>query len=411
MAGSTQCLSRRSIDYSRLTDWGDLVGTLRYLQYRMLVLLIALGTSGALTLLVIHAARRYGRHLLDHDTSGPQKFHAYAVPRVGGIGIFVAMVASVPLLWLQLPQAGLLGMGILLCGLPAFTAGLVEDFTKAVSPRMRLLATAVSAGLAGLFLNALIPRTDIPGLDWLVGCVAGSAVVTVFAVAGIANSINIIDGFNGLASMCVVIMLAAICHVAFQVGDTAVALLALAGIGAVLGFFFWNFPAGLIFLGDGGAYFLGYLVAELSILLLVRNPTVSPLFPLLVCVYPVFETVFSIYRRRVLRSTPPSMPDGIHLHSLIYRRVLRWAVGDRSAKALTRRNSMTSPYLWVLCMLSVIPATLFWNNSALLGSFLGVFVLSYVALYWRIVRFRAPRVMHMFKSSAQLPDERDNRHS
>ncbi len=63
-------------------------------------------------------------------------------------------------------------------------------------------------------------------------------------------------------------------------------------------------------------------------------------------VYPITETLFSVYRRRVLRALPPSMPDGIHLHSLIYRRVMRWAVGDKGAKALTRRNSMTSPFLW-----------------------------------------------------------------
>jgi UDP-N-acetylmuramyl pentapeptide phosphotransferase/UDP-N-acetylglucosamine-1-phosphate transferase len=147
----------------------------------------------------------------------------------------------------------------------------------------------------------------------------------------------------------------------------------------------------MIFLGDGGAYFLGFYVAELSILLLARNPQVSPLFPLLVCVYPVFETLFSIYRRRFLRAVPPSMPDGIHLHSLIYRRVLRWAVGDRSAKALIRRNSMTSPFLWALCMMSVAPAVLFWKNSAILAAFLALFGLSYVALYWSIVRFRSPR--------------------
>jgi UDP-N-acetylmuramyl pentapeptide phosphotransferase/UDP-N-acetylglucosamine-1-phosphate transferase len=96
--------------------------------------------------------------------------------------------------------------------------------------------------------------------------------------------------------------------VAFQVGDTADRALALAGIGAVLGFFLWNFPAGLIFLGDGGAYFLGFYVAEVSILLLVRNPEVSPLFPLLVCIYPVFETLFSIYRRRSCAPCRPACP-------------------------------------------------------------------------------------------------------
>jgi UDP-N-acetylmuramyl pentapeptide phosphotransferase/UDP-N-acetylglucosamine-1-phosphate transferase len=177
----------------------------------------------------------------------------------------------------------------------------------------------------------------------------------------------------------------------------------------VLGFFIWNFPAGLIFLGDGGAYFLGFYVAEVAILLLHRNPGVSPLFPLLVVIYPAFETVFSIYRRKFLRAMPPSVPDGIHLHSLIYRRVMRWAVGSRSAKALTRRNSMTSPYLWVLCMMSVIPAVLFWDNTWVLEMALALFGISYVALYWRIVRFKSPRWLR-FPTSATPPlQEGDNR--
>ena len=354
-------------------------------------LILSFFVSVVLTGLVVHRLGRAGSLALDRDVSGPQKFHAHAVPRVGGMGIFAGMLAGVALLtWLG---AGFEPLALLLlaCSLPAFVAGLVEDLTKRVSPAQRLLATAVSAALAFWVLDAQITRSDIPGLDWLLAISAGAFVATLLAVAGIANSVNIIDGFNGLASMCVVIMLAAIAYVAFQVGDPLVGSMALLGIGAVLGFFVWNFPGGMIFLGDGGAYFLGFYVAELSILLLVRNSQVSPLFPLLVCVYPVFETLFSIYRRRFLRAVPPSMPDGIHLHSLIYRRVLRWGVGDRSAKALIRRNSMTSPFLWALCMMSVAPAVLFWKNSATLAAFLALFGLSYVALYWSIVRFRSPR--------------------
>jgi UDP-N-acetylmuramyl pentapeptide phosphotransferase/UDP-N-acetylglucosamine-1-phosphate transferase len=359
----------------------------------VLELLVAFMASLVTTLLVVHAARQHGRATLDSDTSGPQKFHSTPVPRVGGIGIVAGLALAMAAMWWRDPDVTeMLGV-LLLCGAPAFAGGLIEDFTKQVSPAKRLLATALSAIAAAAVMGALIVRTDIPGLDWLVAGSAGALFVTVVAVAGIANSVNIIDGLNGLASMCVVIMLAAIAYVAFQVGDHVVGALALAGIGAVMGFFIWNFPAGLIFLGDGGAYFLGFYVAEISILLLVRNPTVSPLFPLLVCVYPVFETLFSIYRRRFLRAVPPSMPDGIHLHSLIYRRLMRWAVGDRSARALTRRNSMTSPFLWMLCMLSVVPAVLFWQNSAINAVFLGLFGLIYLALYWRIVRFKMPRWM------------------
>jgi UDP-N-acetylmuramyl pentapeptide phosphotransferase/UDP-N-acetylglucosamine-1-phosphate transferase len=190
--------------------------------------------------------------------------------------------------------------------------------------------------------------------------------------------------------------------VGFQVNDLTVMWLALAGIGALLGFFVWNYPAGLVFLGDGGAYFVGFYVAEVAILLLHRNPQVSPMFPLLVCIYPVFETLFSIYRRRWLRDQSPGAPDGIHLHSLIYRRVVRWAAGAEEAKAMTRRNSMTSPYLWLLCMCAVVPAMLFWNNTAVLASIIVLFSIGYTALYWRIVRFRAPRWMVIHTRPAEL---------
>ena len=279
--------------------------------------------------------------------------------------------------------------------MPAFGSGLFEDISKRVEPRYRLVATALSALLASLAVGATIDRTDLWGLDWIAAVPAGAVLLAVFATAGVANAINIIDGFNGLASMCVMMILVAIAYVANQVGDSTIATLALIGAGAVLGFFIWNFPGGLIFLGDGGAYFLGFYTAEIGILLLVRNPVVSPLCPLLICIYPVFETIFSMYRRKIVRGRAMGAPDGVHLHSLVYRRLLRWAVGSRDAKILTRRNSMTAPYLWLICGLGIAPAVLWWDNSRVLGMFIVLFGVSYVALYASILRFRAPRWLVM----------------
>jgi len=356
----------------------------------MLELLLGFGLSASISFLVIRYAHTHARFSGDHDMSGPQKFHAKAVPRVGGIGILAGLLGALLMTWVEHREGPVLGLILIICAAPAFLAGLAEDLTKAQSPRRRLFFTVVSAGLAAWLLGAVIRRTDIPGLDWFVSFGAMAVLATVFAVAGVANAINIIDGFNGLAAMCVVMMLAAIAYVAFQAQDMTIMMCALAGLGAVLGFFVWNFPAGLIFLGDGGAYFLGFYVAELSILLLHRNAVVSPLFPLLMCIYPIFETVFSMYRRKFVRGRPMGLPDGVHLHSLIYRRLIRWAVGNKSAKALTRRNSMTAPYLWLLCMFSVAPAVVFWDNSAVLGVFIVLFAVTYVFLYARIVRFKAP---------------------
>jgi UDP-N-acetylmuramyl pentapeptide phosphotransferase/UDP-N-acetylglucosamine-1-phosphate transferase len=364
----------------------------------MWILLCAFTVSLSITVLMVHHARRGAHHLTDHDLSGPQKFHSSPVPRVGGVGIFAGVAAAVALFYRLEPTLGLQAAMLLLCGLPAFASGLTEDLTKTQSPRRRLFFTAVAAALAVWLLDATIARTDIPGLDWLVSFSAIAAVLTVFAVTGVANSLNIIDGFNGLASMCAVLMMLSIGYVAFQVDDMLIVWLAVAGVGAVFGFFVLNFPLGLIFLGDGGAYFLGFYVAELAILLLSRNPDVSPMFPLLVCIYPVFETVFSIYRRVMLREQSASEPDGIHLHSLIYRRVMRWAECERAPRSQVRRNSMTSPYLWMLCTVAIAPAMLFWSSTPILAGFIVLFGVVYTGLYWRIVRFRSPRWLHLHRT-------------
>lgn len=368
----------------------------------LIVFFASFGIALAITLLLIRSAHLHRGLSADSDLSGPQKFHSRPVPRVGGIGIFVGFVLATGLLAWRQREFMAPVLWLVLCCLPAFGAGLVEDLTKRVSPFRRLLATAVSAGLGAWLLGATIPSTGIIGLDLIAATSLGAALLAIFVVAGVANSINIIDGMNGLASMCTAIMLAGLAYVALQVGDLVIAAMAIIVIGATLGFFLWNYPNGLIFLGDGGAYFLGFMLAELAILLLVRNPSVSPMFPLLLCAYPVWETVFSIYRRKVVRGRPAGMPDGIHLHSLIYRRLMRWALGSKDAAVLTRRNALTAPYLWVLCSLSVVPATIWWDDTTVLQVVLGLFVVFYVLLYWRIVRFRTPRWM-VLNSRTEVP--------
>ena len=332
----------------------------------------------------------FGASLLDHDLSGPQKVHRQPVPRIGGVGVLVGLFVGVLSIWLVDSANGVIAFILLVCGLPAFGVGLLEDVTKRVSPRMRLAATAVAAIAAAAVLDLSIPRADIPGLDFLLAFTLGSVLLTILAVAGIANSINIIDGLNGLASMSVIIMLTAFAFVAHLAGDALVLQLSVIGGAAVLGFFVWNFPRGAIFLGDGGAYFLGFYIAELGILLLVRNEEISPLAPLLVCAYPIVETLFSIYRRRWVRSASVSSADGIHLHSLVYRRIVRRERIDADSSGDARNNSKAATFMWTLTVMSAVPAVALWNNTMMLGAALCVFVFVYVWLYRRIVRFRVP---------------------
>ena len=339
---------------------------------------------------------RWHRWLRDHDMAGPQKFHAHPVPRVGGAGVALGLLALC--LWADAHNADGLHPFLLLwlAALPVVVFGLAEDLTKRVSALWRLMATFVSALLALGLLGIAVVRTDIPGLDTLAQWAPASVALTCLVVGGTAHAINIIDGFNGLASMCAMLMLAAIAYVAWQVGDTFVMQWALACLAAVFGFFIFNYPAGLIFLGDGGAYLVGFVLAELILLLVQRNPSVSPIFGLLVCAYPIFELVFSMYRRKFLHLKPSMAPDGIHLHSLIYRRLIRWAGGELSPRQSTYRNSMTSPFLWALCLLSIVPAIIWWQDSLMLGLFLFLFMGSYLFMYARITRFKTPAWLKRF---------------
>jgi UDP-N-acetylmuramyl pentapeptide phosphotransferase/UDP-N-acetylglucosamine-1-phosphate transferase len=360
----------------------------------MSVLILAFIATFLITVWILLSSRLHARFTADSDLSGVQKFHAIAVPRVGGVGIILGVFLALFARYFHNAEVGTFGLLLLLSALPAFLSGLMEDITKRVGVKIRLLATLLSAGLAGYFLNAWLSSVQILGIDDLMLAYPIAAIaITCFAVGGVANAFNIIDGYNGLSSMVAVIILAGIAYVAFQAGDHAIMIAAIAMIGALAGFLVWNYPRGLIFLGDGGAYLIGFWIAELSVLLTARHPEVSKWFPLLLCFYPIFETLFTIYRRVFLKRVHPGMPDASHLHQLIYMRIVRWSLGSDDNEFKSQRNAMTSPYLWVLATLSVIPAILFWRDHMVLKGFAALFAVTYIWLYWSIVRFNIPSWM------------------
>ncbi|KVW70352.1 hypothetical protein WK99_08215 [Burkholderia ubonensis] len=137
------------------------------------------------------------------------------------------------------------------------------------------------------------------------------------------------------------------------------------------------------------------MLAELAILLVMRNREVPAWYPVLLFMYPIFETCFSIYRKKFVRGMSPGIPDGEHVHMLVYKRLMRWAVGAKTAHDLTRRNSLTSQHLRLLCLVAVIPATLSGGIRCTCSrsSCCSRGPANYVWPYVSIVRFKAPRWM------------------
>lgn len=344
----------------------------------LLVLLTVLGTSFLTCAVLVLTQRWHGSLSLDHDLSGVQKIHKRPVPRVGGIGIAAGLVAGAVTAHMVNHPYAMAWLSMLLCAVPAFAAGLLEDVTKRVSVRTRLAASFASALCAAWLLEASLTKLDTPGLDVLMAVTPLALVFTCFAVGGVTNAVNIIDGVNGLASGAVSVMLGGLSVIAMLEGDQLVALLCLAGTASLLGFMMLNYPFGKIFLGDGGAYLAGFWLAECAVLLLVRNPEVSTWAVLLACVYPVWETIFSMFRRHVIQGVASGAPDTSHFHHVVLR-VFSGRCRDR--KPGWPQHSLTSASIWALILVCQLIAISDYGNTSLMLTFTLMLCLAYTLAY------------------------------
>jgi UDP-N-acetylmuramyl pentapeptide phosphotransferase/UDP-N-acetylglucosamine-1-phosphate transferase len=346
----------------------------------LLTVLTSVLASFAMAQGLVLTATTHGRFTM--DTPGAvQKVHQQPTPRIGGIGIYVALMGAAALV--SDPDAAHILLTLLVAGAPALLMGLLEDVTKRVGVSARLAATGAS-GLAACWIAGLaLNRLDVPGVDALLTFAPVAAVLfTAFAVAGIANAINIIDGHHGLASGTAVIALCALAAIAMQAGDVSLAAVAVILAAAVAGFWLVNFPWGKLFLGDGGAYFAGFALAWIAVLLPMRNPVVSPWASLLVCGYPVTEVLYSI-ARRCGTGHSPGEADCRHLHSLIARNVVQRRLQGVNP---TLQNSAVSVLMWMCAAIPALVGVTFHARTPWLALGAAACVVLYHWLYRQVAR-------------------------
>lgn len=327
-------------------------------------------------------------HTSDSDLSGPQKIHQKPVPRIGGLGIVLGILGALFIKTYSNPQFYEYTLAIFGCAIPVFIIGLTEDLTKKISVRIRFMTTIFVSTISVLLLDLSIKHVGVYLIDNLLALSPLSQIIAIIALTGLANSYNLIDGLNGLASMIGMLALLSLSYVSLKNNDLILMNLCMLTIGGILGFFVWNFPKGLIFLGDGGSYFIGFIIAVISIALVNRNPSVSPWFVFVLNLYPIFETLFTIWRRLIYQRKNPTHPDGSHFHTLIYKRILKH---NKNESKHFGNNSKASPYLWVLALTAILPATLFWDNQFWLQFIAVCFSLIYLCIYKLIVSFRTPK--------------------
>ena len=337
------------------------------------------------------------------EAGGPQTIHHGYTSRLGGVAVFVGYVVAIMIAtWSLIPPRP--ALSLLVAALPVFAVGLWEDLAHTVPPRNRLIAAIVSAVLASALADGVVPRVDIRFVDEWLAFLPFALPVTWFMVAGACNAFNIIDGNHGLAGGTGLLLFIGMALVAWSAGDALVLVNAAGMAGALVGFLAWNYPRGKIFLGDAGAYFVGFIYAELSIQLVARNPGISAWFPIALAAYPIVEMLYSIFRRKLIRQGAAMQPDGLHLHSLLYVCVLAFVQrprgDDRRQRIWTRvypgmeqrrsirgANARVAPLLWLHAGVCFANALFFYGDVGALIAFTCLYAVAYILCYQSALRF------------------------
>ena len=277
---------------------------MRCLNIQLLVaFLVSLIVAILVTPLVIKFAIKIGAT----DKPSDRKVHEKLMPRLGGLAIFIGVIAGYF-------SAGLYEAkitGIIVGALIIIILGIFDDKYE-ISAKIKLAGQALAAtavigsGLAIEVLN--IPFLGIFDLGLF------SYPITLFWILAITNAINLIDGLDGLSAGISSIVFASIFFLAFTGDKFLIMALSLILLGSTLGFLFHNFHPAKIFMGDTGSMFLGYSIAILSLLGLYKSVTLfSFVVPVMILGVPIFDTSFAIIRRLINRK-PISAPDKSHLH-------------------------------------------------------------------------------------------------
>ena len=319
------------------------------------------------------------------DEAAIQSAHSGFVPRVGGLAIYISILVLIPLLSFGfIPLSIVFDLDpeqltlLILSAAPVFSVGMAEDLGYEMSPKARLLASAVSSLVAILLFKVWLDSLGIPGVDTLLMFAPVGIFFTIFATVGVVNAFNLIDGLNGLSSYVTLSVAVSLSIIAFESGDTQVSTFLVLVVAAVLGFMVLNFPMGKIFLGDGGAYALGHLLVWSAIILIHGALEVSAFAIFLVFFWPVADTGLAIWRRWQL-GNPTDRPDRLHFHQLVMRFLeIRFFGRDRREIA----NPLATLILIPLISVPQVLGVLFWDDFKMsVWSSLGaaiVFVATYL---------------------------------
>ncbi len=313
--------------------------------------------------------------LIDNEFSKPQAFHENAVSRSGGI----ASVASLSFFFIiyNLLYEDILYEYIFIT-LSLFFVGYLDDIKTKISPNLRLISMSFFLIFFIYYLPIQINNIDLIFLkSWLNNKIFSSIFITLCFLF-IINGANLIDGFNGLLTINLIIINSILLYINLDSENIEFSFFLTGQLIILISFLIFNFPNAKIFLGDSGSYLHGSLVALNVIITNNLNPQISSFFFCIILFYLFFEVFFSFFRK-IYQKKSPVLPDNKHLHMLCYKKIVTIFGSKRS-------NYLTSILINIVFSALVIPSIYFYDNSLVCKYWFFSLIIIYIMIYTRLYR-------------------------
>jgi UDP-GlcNAc:undecaprenyl-phosphate GlcNAc-1-phosphate transferase len=313
--------------------------------------------------------------LLDQDFLKPQAFHRYAVSRSGGIAAIISLNIFFGVYYLLYSKIlyEYISIGFLM-----FIVGFLDDIKFKTHPLLRLLLMIFFLTFLIYFLPIKISNIDISFLTYFLQNNFFSTIFVLLCFLFITNGANLIDGFNGLVTINLIIINTILFYINISNGYNEFSTFLIAQIIILISFLLFNFPNAKIFLGDSGSYLMGSLVALNTITTNNLNPNISSFFFCILLFYLFFEVFFS-FIRKIIQKKSPIHPDSKHLHMLSYQKI-------KPILGKNRSNYLNSIFVNIVYFILIFPGLYYYEDPVLSRYWFFTLILIYLIIYFRLYR-------------------------
>jgi len=313
--------------------------------------------------------------LLDQDFIKPQAFHKSAIGRTGGLAGVISLNIFFIIYYLIFSK--ILFEYLFLCNL-MFLIGFLDDLKIKISPSKRLALMIIFLFALIYFIPIKILNIDIQYINIFLNNEIFSSFFVLLCFLFIINGANLIDGFNGLLSVNLIIINSVLIYINLNNDNTEFSVFIIGQIIILLSFLLFNFPKAKIFLGDSGAYLLGSLAALNVITTNNLNPNYSSFFFCILLFYLFFEVFFS-FIRKIIQKKSPIHPDSKHLHMLTFKKISSTFGKDKG-------NYINSIIINLVYLFLVLPALIFAKNPMISRYWFFSLIIIYLVIYLRLYR-------------------------